>query len=193
MNTYVPTTYQANVVVFLCSSIAERVQKRIVAHFTFLLVVPCATLEVLQSSDLFTFHSCVPDRAATLLGADGANWPGRPVRGVSSSAGAGAAVAYDESVSVLAGLWKYSVEFQTSYETGCYTLEYPKKIIIEYHISPKVESKLKIVNMGSVRHRFDEVRHDCNVVLVGDVRVGKSALVNRFIHNKFQEVRGVYF
>ena len=42
--------------------------------------------------------------------------------------------------------------------------------------------------MGSVRHRFDEVRHDCNVVLVGDVRVGKSALVNRFIHNKFSEV-----
>ena len=51
------------------------------------------------------------------------------------------------------------------------------------------ESKFKIVNnMGSVRHRFDEVRHDCNVVLVGDVRVGKSALVNRFIHNKFSEV-----
>ena len=128
----------------------------------------------------------------TLLGVDGAIWPGGPVRGVSSSAGAGAAMAYDKSVSVLAGLWKYSVEFQTSYETGCYTLEYPKKIIIEY-ISPKVESKLNIVNMGSVRHRFDEVRHDCNVVLVGDVRVGKSALVNRFIHNKFQEVRRVYF
>ena len=51
------------------------------------------------------------------------------------------------------------------------------------------ESKFEIVNnMGSVRHRFDEVRHDCNVVLVGDVRVGKSALVNRFIHNKFSEV-----
>ena len=42
--------------------------------------------------------------------------------------------------------------------------------------------------MGSVRHRLSEVRHDCNVVLVGDVRVGKSALVNRFINNKFAEV-----
>jgi len=41
--------------------------------------------------------------------------------------------------------------------------------------------------MGSVRHRLTEVRHDCNVVLVGDVRVGKSALVNRFINNKFGE------
>ena len=42
--------------------------------------------------------------------------------------------------------------------------------------------------MGSVRHRLAEVRHECNVVLVGDVRVGKSALVNRFINNKFSEV-----
>ena len=42
--------------------------------------------------------------------------------------------------------------------------------------------------MGSVRHRLSEARHDCNVVLVGDVRVGKSALVNRWINNKFTEV-----
>ena len=42
--------------------------------------------------------------------------------------------------------------------------------------------------MGSVRHRLAEIRHECNVVLVGDVRVGKSALVNRFINNKFSEV-----
>ncbi len=42
--------------------------------------------------------------------------------------------------------------------------------------------------MGSVRHRLSEARHDCNVVLVGDVRVGKTALVNRFINNKFSEV-----
>lgn len=41
--------------------------------------------------------------------------------------------------------------------------------------------------MGSVRQRLSEARHDCNVVLVGDVRVGKSALVNRFINNKFSE------
>ena len=47
--------------------------------------------------------------------------------------------------------------------------------------------------MGSVRHRLTEVRHaDCNVVLVGDVRVGKSALVNRFINNKFTEVRNSF-
>ena len=46
----------------------------------------------------------------------------------------------------------------------------------------------KIQKMGSVRHRLTEVRHDCNVVLVGDVRVGKSSLVNRFINNKFNEV-----
>ena len=43
--------------------------------------------------------------------------------------------------------------------------------------------------MGSVRHRLAEARQDCNVVLVGDVRVGKSALVNRFMNNKFNEVR----
>jgi GTPase SAR1 family protein len=42
--------------------------------------------------------------------------------------------------------------------------------------------------MGSVRHRLSEARHDCNVVLIGDARVGKTALVNRFIHNKFSEV-----
>lgn len=44
--------------------------------------------------------------------------------------------------------------------------------------------------MGSVRHRLAEARQDCcNVVLVGDVRVGKTALVNRFIQNRFTEVR----
>ena len=47
--------------------------------------------------------------------------------------------------------------------------------------------------MGSVRHRLSEFRQDCNVVLVGDVRVGKSALVNRFINNKFSEVSFVLF
>ena len=43
--------------------------------------------------------------------------------------------------------------------------------------------------MGSVRQRLTEARIDCNVVLVGDVRVGKSALVNRFLNNRFVEVR----
>ena len=43
--------------------------------------------------------------------------------------------------------------------------------------------------MGSVKYRMAEARrNECNVVLVGDVRVGKSALVNRFINNKFTEV-----
>ena len=53
-----------------------------------------------------------------------------------------------------------------------------KSKVAEYHFD----------RMGSVRHRLAEVRHECNVVLVGDVRVGKSALVNRFINNKFSEV-----
>ena len=39
---------------------------------------------------------------------------------------------------------------------------------------------------------MSEFRQDCNVVLVGDVRVGKSALVNRFINNKFSEVSFVF-
>eukprot|EP00093_Oithona_nana_P004500 04500.XXX_4285_356_1 [CDS] Oithona nana genome sequencing. len=41
--------------------------------------------------------------------------------------------------------------------------------------------------MGSVRQRLTEARMDCNVVLVGDVRVGKSALLNRFLNNRFAE------
>ena len=41
----------------------------------------------------------------------------------------------------------------------------------------------------SVRQRMAEVHLDCNVVLVGDSRVGKSALVSRFVNNKFTEVR----
>lgn len=43
--------------------------------------------------------------------------------------------------------------------------------------------------MGSVRHRLAEARHDCNVVLVGDAKVGKSSLINRFMNNKFSEVK----
>jgi len=41
------------------------------------------------------------------------------------------------------------------------------------------------------RSSFVEPRltHDCNVILVGDVRVGKTALANRFVHGKFSEVR----
>jgi GTPase SAR1 family protein len=49
--------------------------------------------------------------------------------------------------------------------------------------------RLKVNKMGSVRHRLAEARHDCNVVLIGDAKVGKSALINRFINNKFSEVK----
>ena len=52
-----------------------------------------------------------------------------------------------------------------------------------------VESTQEFIRMGSVRQRLTENRHDCNVVLVGDVRVGKTALVDRFLNNKFIEVR----
>ena len=34
-----------------------------------------------------------------------------------------------------------------------------------------------------------EQRYDCNVVLVGDCKVGKTALANRFVSTKFSEVR----
>ena len=37
--------------------------------------------------------------------------------------------------------------------------------------------------------RQQEVTSTCTVVLVGDPRVGKTALVNRLIANKFSEVR----
>ena len=45
--------------------------------------------------------------------------------------------------------------------------------------------------MGSVRgvQRMAEFCHECNVVVVGDCRVGKSALVSRFVCAKFSEVR----
>lgn len=46
--------------------------------------------------------------------------------------------------------------------------------------------------MGSVRQRLSEARHDCNVVLIGDCRVGKTALAHRFINNKFTEVRIIF-
>ncbi len=41
--------------------------------------------------------------------------------------------------------------------------------------------------MGSVR-RMAEFEHSVNVVVAGDCRVGKSALVSRFVSSKFPEV-----
>ena len=38
--------------------------------------------------------------------------------------------------------------------------------------------------MGSVHHRLAEARHDCNVVLVGDAKVGKSSLINLLCNQK---------
>ena len=37
--------------------------------------------------------------------------------------------------------------------------------------------------------RQQDVTSTCTVVLVGDPRVGKTALVNRLVANKFTEVR----
>ena len=34
-----------------------------------------------------------------------------------------------------------------------------------------------------------EQRYDCNVVLVGDCKVGKTAIASRFVNTKFSEVR----
>ena len=45
--------------------------------------------------------------------------------------------------------------------------------------------------MGIGRLCSSKFRLDCNIV--GDVRVGKSALVNFFINNKFSEVGFVLF
>ena len=45
--------------------------------------------------------------------------------------------------------------------------------------------------MGIGRLCLSKFRLDCNIV--GDVRVGKSALVNFFINNKFSEVGFVLF
>ena len=43
------------------------------------------------------------------------------------------------------------------------------------------------VEMGSVRDHLEN-RKECCVVVVGDSKVGKTALIHRFINDKFVEV-----
>ena len=49
--------------------------------------------------------------------------------------------------------------------------------------------------MGVKRQQDVHGTSTCTVVLVGDPRVGKTALVNRLVANKFTEVRqkNIYF
>ena len=43
-----------------------------------------------------------------------------------------------------------------------------------------------------MRNFFKKKRMSCNVVIVGGKGVGKTALVNRFIHDSFSEVSTEY-